>query len=300
MNNKGYSANLFETFPVSKNTNNGQNSYKLYDDSQERRTQNKKNKDVEKFADMQRSTYIFKDNSHGYEFEGINYDVDELKNKRKKFIVKVFMILLVQLLVTTGITLIFILVDPIKKYVQQSYVSLVLAFIFSFAILIVLICCDNIARSTPWNFIFLSLFTITESYLVGIVSTFYDTKFILYAIIITIVVVIGLTIHAYTTKHDFTGFGPYIFGALIVLFCFGILNAIFCSTSKCQVINTIYSGLGAFIFSLCLILDVQLIVGGKHRQHQFSEDEYIFAALHLYLDIVNLFLYILNLFHNSE
>jgi len=43
-----------------------------------------------------------------------------------------------------------------------------------------------------------------------------------------------------------------------------------------------------------LVFDTQLMLGGKHK-YSLSPEEYIFAALNLYLDIVNMFLYILNI-----
>lgn len=57
-----------------------------------------------------------------------------------------------------------------------------------------------------------------------------------------------------------------------------------------------YSGASALLFSMYIVYDVQLIVGGKHKQHQFSLDDYCFAALNIYLDIINLFLHLLRLF----
>lgn len=44
-----------------------------------------------------------------------------------------------------------------------------------------------------------------------------------------------------------------------------------------------------------LVFDTQLILGGKHRRHQVSPEEYVFAALNLYLDIVTLFLLLLQI-----
>jgi FtsH-binding integral membrane protein len=38
-----------------------------------------------------------------------------------------------------------------------------------------------------------------------------------------------------------------------------------------------------------------MIVGGKNRKYTFDEDSYILAAIVLYLDIINLFLYILEI-----
>jgi protein lifeguard len=46
--------------------------------------------------------------------------------------------------------------------------------------------------------------------------------------------------------------------------------------------------------SFFLIYDTQIILGGKHK-FKISTEEYIFAAMMLYLDIINLFLYILAL-----
>ena len=43
------------------------------------------------------------------------------------------------------------------------------------------------------------------------------------------------------------------------------------------------------------VYDTQLIVGGSHRKIQFSEDDYVLASIILYLDVINLFLFILDL-----
>ena len=53
--------------------------------------------------------------------------------------------------------------------------------------------------------------------------------------------------------------------------------------------------MGALIFSFYIIYDTQIMIGGNHK-YSLSPEEYIFAALNLYLDIVNLFLYLLSIF----
>lgn len=55
-----------------------------------------------------------------------------------------------------------------------------------------------------------------------------------------------------------------------------------------------YGSAGALIFSLYIVYDTQLMMGGNHK-YSLSPEEYIFAALNLYLDIINLFLYILTI-----
>ena len=43
-----------------------------------------------------------------------------------------------------------------------------------------------------------------------------------------------------------------------------------------------------------LVYDTQIMMGGG-KQYALSPEEYIFAALNLYLDIINLFLFILRI-----
>ena len=54
--------------------------------------------------------------------------------------------------------------------------------------------------------------------------------------------------------------------------------------------------LGTILFSSYLIYDTQLILEGRHKRSiQISSEDYIMAAMSLYLDIIILFLYILEL-----
>ena len=57
--------------------------------------------------------------------------------------------------------------------------------------------------------------------------------------------------------------------------------------------------MGAALFGLYLVFDTQMMMGGNHK-YALSPEEYIFAALNLYLDIVNLFLYILSILNEGK
>jgi FtsH-binding integral membrane protein len=103
-------------------------------------------------------------------------------------------------------------------------------------------------------------------------------------------VCLGLTIFAFQTKWDFTVMGGALFVALIILVIFGIVAMIFPG----RVLTLIYASCGALLFSVYLVYDTQLMMGGTHK-YSISPEEYIFAALNLYLDIVNIFLYILTI-----
>ena len=60
-----------------------------------------------------------------------------------------------------------------------------------------------------------------------------------------------------------------------------------------------FGAAGALVFSLYLVYDTQLMLGGKHK-YALSPEEYIFAALNLYIDVVQLFLYILMIVGGSR
>lgn len=110
------------------------------------------------------------------------------------------------------------------------------------------------------------------------------------AIGVTAAVVIGLTIFAFQTKWDFTMMGGILFVCLILLMLLGIV-AIFLPG---KIMTLVYSSLGAILFCFYLIYDTQMMMGGTHK-HSISPEEYIFAALTLYLDIINIFIYILSI-----
>jgi FtsH-binding integral membrane protein len=62
----------------------------------------------------------------------------------------------------------------------------------------------------------------------------------------------------------------------------------------------LYAGGGCLLFSFYLVYDTQLILGGQHKKYQFSVDDYVFAALNLYLDIINLFIFILQILGSRD
>merc|ERR1712244_171859 len=92
--------------------------------------------------------------------------------------------------------------------------------------------------------------------------------------------------------------GPYLMAALLALISFSFVMMLYSMITGSPIdgsIRTLYSLAGVVIFSLFIIYDTQLIVGGTHKKHQFTVDDYVFAALNIYLDIINLFLMLLEL-----
>ena len=124
--------------------------------------------------------------------------------------------------------------------------------------------------------------------MLGTAASYYDTDEVMISAGICAIVCLGLTLFAMQTKWDFTVCSGSLFALLLVFMMFGIFALILPS----KTLYIFYASLGAALFSVYLVFDVQLIMGGKHKI-AISPEEYIFAALNIYLDIVNIFLYIL-------
>ena len=131
--------------------------------------------------------------------------------------------------------------------------------------------------------------------MLGVNASRFKTDDVMLAMGITLALVAGLTAFACTTQRDFTGAGPYLFVLFFCILLFGLFAAIF----RSRVMSVVYCSLGVMLFGFYLVYDTQLIVGGDHKI-QFGLDDYVFAALNLYLDIINLFIYVLSLVSSSR
>jgi len=215
---------------------------------------------------------------------------------RRAFIQKVYAILMCQLVVTGGIMAIIMFVRPIKDFVWDNTWILWVSMGVTFACVIALACVPGVRRKSPGNIVCLGIFTVFEAVMLGMVASTYDVEAVLMAVGTTAGVTLALTIFAFQTKIDFTGCGGALLCVLVVFIISGIFFAFIPSPRWAQIG---YSAVGAIIFSLYIIYDTQIMLGGNHK-YSISPEEYIFAALNLYLDIINLFLYLLSIFGNSK
>ncbi|CAA2976571.1 BI1 [Olea europaea subsp. europaea] len=143
-------------------------------------------------------------------------------------------------------------------------------------------------RKHPVNFFLLGIFTVAFGFALGVVCAYYSGKVILETIILTAVLVISLTIYTFWAAkrgEDFKFLPAFIFGSLIVLLLF-ILIQIFFPLGSLSV--TIYGVLISIVFCAYIIYDTNNLI------KRFSFDECIWASISLYLDVLNLFLYLLD------
>lgn len=217
---------------------------------------------------------------------------------RSKFIVKVYSLLSIQLIVT------FAVAAAIRISVKEAPHGMITAAQgVGLATLVLLLavtcCCSSLLRTFPINYLILAFVTLGVGCTCGCATVGYNVQSIILALTTTALVTVGLTAFACITKSDFTGMGAYLFAGLLVLILFPtvlfLVELLFGDVFGAFVQKAI-AAVGVLLFSMYIVYDTQLIVGGHHRKHQFSIDDYVFAVLSIYLDIINMFLYLLQLF----
>lgn len=226
---------------------------------------------------------------------------------RHGFVQKVYGILIIQLTIT-------FVVAAMIMHAGQSWFNknqgaaasiIVTASLGSLMMMFVFMCCPQTMRQYPLNYVILMLFTLCKAVLVGVLSLAYTQESVLIVVGITVLITLSLTIFACQTTYDFTGFGPYLACGVMVLiglgFAFMIASFAGVGNSPAfQTVRLLYAGLGALIFSCYIVFDTQLILGGKHNKFRFSVDDYAVAAINLYVDIIQLFMFLLELFGNRR
>lgn len=194
----------------------------------------------------------------------------------------------VQLLLTTVLSSVSFFSDSYRIWIQ-SHSWLMLVSVISALVFMGLTYWKR--KSYPSNLIFLGAFTALEAYAISVVTSFYDARIVIQALVLTLGIFVALTLFACQTKYDFTSWIPYLFGALWFLIMFGFMAAFMTPNSK---LDLVYGGLAALIFSAYILVDTQLIM-----RHYHVEEE-IAAAISLYLDIINLFLAILRILNSQS
>lgn len=162
----------------------------------------------------------------------------------------------------------------------------------------VLCCCADAVRPFPRNYIFLAVLTTFMSLVVGVSTSAFGIQEIIISVGVTVGLFLALTLFAALSKTDFTGCGPYLFAGLVVIMIFGLIVGVLHAVGaypELKWVRLAISVVVCILFSFYIVYDTQLIIGGPGKKHQYSLDDYAFAAIMLYLDIINLFMAILNL-----
>jgi len=110
----------------------------------------------------------------------------------------------------------------------------------------------------------------------------------------------ALSVYGFTTKKDLSAFGKFLFMGLVGIILVSLINVFFVESSM---LNTTISILGVLIFAGLTAYDTQRLKNMHHYYMQNSElarKGAVMGALALYLDFINMFLFMLQLMSGRD
>ncbi|XP_041849126.1 protein lifeguard 1 [Melanotaenia boesemani] len=214
----------------------------------------------------------------------LSFDDDTV---RRGFVRKVFSILTLQLLFTFSVVCVFTFSSVVKEAVQKNLWAYLSSFIIFVVVAFSLSLCKSFSRRHPWNLVGLVVVTLSLSYMVGTIASFHNTTAVVITMAVTLVITVAIIAFTAQTRYDFT----ICYGILLIVAVDFVMFGFFCTFYYSYITDVTYGCLGALLYSLFLMIDCQLMMG--LMSHRLDPEEYINAALMIYLDIVLIFLYLL-------
>ena len=201
------------------------------------------------------------------------------------FIRKVYILLSIQLVFTWLMSYTFYTYPSITNFVLQQTGVLITTTLFTFLFLFLSAC---YGKRHPWNYIILAGFTLCEAYSVSYVCLFYQPISILICWGLTASIFIALSGYVLITGKDFSFLGAGLFASLWILIIGGLIQIFFLPND--QFLNTTMAVLGAMVACGYILYDTSDII------KRLDPDDFVYACMSLYLDIIMLFLRLLELF----
>ena len=108
----------------------------------------------------------------------------------------------------------------------------------------------------------------------------------------------AMSLYGYTTKRDLSGWGTFLFMGLIGILIASVVN-IFIGSSMLQFVVSV---IGVLVFTGLTAYDTQRIkaIYAESDHSEVHEKKAIMGALTLYLDFINMFIFLLQLFGNRN
>jgi protein lifeguard len=222
-----------------------------------------------------------------------------IRSTRLNFVQKVFGIVAAQLFVTTALCCVAMFVPSVRSYVISTWDSVGVrgawgwhdfaSFILPFFFLFTSWACQH---RHPHNLVSIFFFTLSSSW--GVARTcavLYEVglgQSIALAAGLTAFATASITLFALLSKKDFSYWRAGLFVSLLT-FCASGTIALVCQYTGWPYPYAFHHACGVVLFSLYLLYDVHML------STTLSVDDYIPAAIAIYLDILNLFLQLLSL-----
>ena len=124
----------------------------------------------------------------------------------------------------------------------------------------------------------------------------YEISSIMYVFVLTSILYVVLAFYGYKTKIDVSKWSTILFVALIVSLIASIVNLFLGNT----MVDIVISWIVIFIFAGYTIYDMHILRELSSDQSINQDKVYIYCAMQLYLDFINLFIRLLRIFGKSR
>lgn len=220
---------------------------------------------------------------------------------RGRFVSKVFGLLLAQLLV---VALIAALVTSAAPYsLAASPALLGASAAASLSVMLVLSCSERARRAHPLNLALLCVFSAAQGLLVAAATAGLGSRVVADAVLVTALAVAAMAAYAFCTASEERDFAATDGMLLTALVCFSfvlVARTLLPRSWFPRPVDLLISACGALIFCAYVAFDLQLLVRGDHPCALSSADDYVLAVLTIEVDVINLFLYVLDMVRAVE
>ena len=210
---------------------------------------------------------------------------------RAGFLRKVYSLLSLQTLFTFSACLLVLLNANVSYFMLSSTAITIyqVSIIVSLTSLLVLYYCA--LHKYPLNVLLFSLFTCAITFQLGFVTALCKARdesvILLMSLGTTVTIFCSLTSYVIISKRDFEFLNTFLIVCMVTLIVFSIVLMLI--PIQMSITGIVSGGLGTVTFSGYILYDTSQLF------HRLGPDDYIEAVIHLYLDIINLFLCILNM-----
>jgi len=142
------------------------------------------------------------------------------------------------------------------------------------------------AQKPVLNMVALFSFTTVSGMTVGPLLYRFGPTLATQAFLLTAITFVSLSVYVVTSKKDFSFLSGFLVTGLVIAIVGGLLNMFLFQSSM---LHFMMSGITVFLFSGFILYDTSNIL------RNYSTDDYVSATLALYLDVLNLFVALLNL-----
>ena len=213
------------------------------------------------------------------------------------FLRKVFLYMILGIAISFGTGAYLLYFNQGLLYVLFDYYKFLviaeLAMVFSMSFLI-----NKISASFA-RILFLA-YSLVNGITLTTIGIIYAPQVIFYAFMTTLTIFVVTAIYGYTTQEDLSSYRRFFIIALISLIVLSIFNAFM----KVGMLEWVITIAGVVIFTGLIAYDVNRIKALSYEladgDNEAMEKMGIIGALNLYLDFINLFIYILRIFGRKK